>query len=155
MASKNDNGMNSVIGEGSMFEGTFYIDGSLQIDGRFQGDVRTRDRLIVGEHGRVKTDIVARRVQIAGTVIGDIQAEEEVHMLGTGRLLGNIRSPRVRMDDGVVVQGEIVITGGEQTEPRNVIEQSFASGPKWEDVMPENKNGQSSAVRTGDARAQE
>ena len=151
MAAKNDNTMNSVIGEGSVFEGKFYINGSLQIDGRFQGEVQTRDQLIVGENGRVKTDIVARRVQIAGTVIGNIRAEEEVHLLGTGRLLGNISAPRIRIEDGVVIQGEVSITGGERKEPRSVIEESFESGLKLEDLKPEKHSPERSEIRVGDA----
>ena len=74
--------MNSVIGEGSIFEGKFYINGSLQIDGRFEGDIRTEEYVVVGETGKVKTDIFARRVVVAGTVIGNIEAEEEVNLLG-------------------------------------------------------------------------
>lgn len=151
MAAKNDNTMNSVIGEGSVFEGKFYINGSLQIDGRFQGEVQTRDQLIVGENGRVKTDIVAKRVRIAGTVIGNIRAEEEVHLLGTGRLLGNISAPRVRIEDGVVIQGEVSITGGERKEPRSVIEESFESGLKLEDLKPEKHSPERSEIRVGDA----
>jgi len=74
MAAKNGQEMNSVIGEGSIFEGKFYINGSLQIDGRFEGDIRTDEHVLVGETGKVKTDIVARRVIVAGTVIGNIEA---------------------------------------------------------------------------------
>ncbi|MFW6180269.1 MAG: bactofilin family protein [Spirochaetota bacterium] len=151
MAAKNDNVMNSMIGEGSVFEGRFYIDGSLKIDGRFQGEVRTRDQLIVGENGRVKTDITARRVQIAGTVIGNIEAEEEVHLLGTGRLLGNIRAPRVRIEEGVVMQGEVFITGGERKEPRSAIEESFETGLKLEDLAPEQASREDTGVRVGNA----
>jgi cytoskeletal protein CcmA (bactofilin family) len=151
MAAKNENVMNSVIGEGSVFEGRFYIDGSLKIDGRFQGEVRTRDQLIVGENGRVKTDITARRVQIAGTVIGNIEAAEEVHLLGTGRLLGNIRAPRVRIEDGVVMQGEVSITGGEGREPRSAVEESFETGLKLEDLVPEQDSREGAGVRVGNA----
>ncbi|RKX99454.1 MAG: polymer-forming cytoskeletal protein, partial [Spirochaetes bacterium] len=86
MAPKTEPRLNSMIGEGSIFEGKFYISGSIQIDGRFEGEVRTEDELIVGETGKVKTDIVAKRVVVGGTVIGNIDAEEEVLLLSTGRV---------------------------------------------------------------------
>ena len=44
MATKNDSQLNSVIGDGSIFEGKFYINGSLQIDGRFEGEIKTKSK---------------------------------------------------------------------------------------------------------------
>jgi cytoskeletal protein CcmA (bactofilin family) len=135
MAAKNDYQMNSAIGEGSMFEGKFYIQGSLQIDGRFEGEIKTQDRLVVGETGKVKTDIFARRVVVGGTVIGNIEAEEEVTLLSTGRVFGNITAPRVSIEEGVVVKGEISISAGQKKDIKSVIEESFNSGPKIDDVI--------------------
>jgi cytoskeletal protein CcmA (bactofilin family) len=135
MAPKNDHQMNSVIGEGSMFEGKFFIQGSLQIDGRFEGEIKTRDQLVVGETGKVKTDIYAKKVIVGGTVIGNIKAEEDVTLLSTGRVFGNITAPRVSIEDGVVVKGEISISAGQKKDIKNVIEESFNSGPKISDVI--------------------
>jgi len=132
--------MNSVIGEGSIFEGKFYINGSLQIDGRFEGDIRTDEQVLVGETGKVKTDIVARRVIVAGTVIGNIEADEEVHLLTTGRVLGNIRAPKVNVEDGVVIEGEVSISAGQTKDVKRVIEESFSAGPKLNDMLKGQKH---------------
>ena len=59
MASKNDFN-NSTIGEGSVFEGKFYINGSLRIDGKFEGEIKTDEELVVGETGKVRTNINAK-----------------------------------------------------------------------------------------------
>jgi len=114
MASKND-GMNSTIGEGSVFEGKFYISGSLRIDGKF----------VVGETGRVKTDIVAKSVVIAGTVIGNITARSEVKLLETGKILGDVNAPSVQLQKGVVVCGTFNISGGHKKDAKKVIEESY------------------------------
>jgi cytoskeletal protein CcmA (bactofilin family) len=135
MATKNESQLNSVIGEGSIFKGKFYINGSLQIDGRFEGEVKTRDHLIVGEMGKVKTDITAKNVTVGGTVIGNIEAEEEVSLLSTGRVLGNIRAPKVNVEEGVVVQGEISISAGQKKSVKNIIEEAYKAGPKIEDML--------------------
>jgi len=135
MATKNESQLNSIIGEGSIFKGKFYINGSLQIDGRFEGEVKTRDHLIVGEMGKVKTDITAKNVTIGGTVIGNIEAEEEVSLLSTGRVLGNIRAPKVNVEEGVVVQGEISISAGQKKSVKNIIEEAYNTGPKIEDML--------------------
>ena len=99
MAGKNDL-LNSTIGEGSVFEGKFYISGSLKIDGKFEGAIKTDEELYVGESGKVKTDIDAKTVVVAGTVIGNITAKEEVRLLSSAKVLGDIKSPRITMQDG-------------------------------------------------------
>ena len=139
MAAKNGQEMNSVIGEGSIFEGKFYISGSLQIDGRFEGEIRTEDQVVVGEMGKVKTDIIAKRVVVAGTVIGNIEAQGEVILLSTGRVLGNIRAPRVDVEDGVVVEGEITISAGQKKDVRSIIEESYEAGPKLNELIKGHK----------------
>jgi cytoskeletal protein CcmA (bactofilin family) len=126
MPNKNDTS-NCVIGEGSIFDGRFYVNGSILIEGKFQGDIRTEDQLIVGPTGKVKTDIVARRVTIAGTLIGNISASEEVSLLHTGKVLGNISTPKLSVEPGVITDGKITITSGQTDDTRRVIEESFGT----------------------------
>jgi len=125
MAAKPE-GMNSTIGEGSSFEGKFYISGSLKIDGKFEGEIKTDEELVVGEKGRVKTDIFAKSVVVAGTVIGNITAEYEVRLLETAKVLGDITAPAISIQRGVVAQGKIVITGGGKKDPKKYIEEAYA-----------------------------
>jgi len=126
MPNKNENS-NCVIGEGSIFNGRFYVNGSILIEGKFQGDIRTDDQLVVGPTGKVKTDIVARRVTVAGTLIGNITASEEVSLLHTGKVLGNISTPKLTMEPGVVTEGRVTITSGLSDEARKIIEDSFGA----------------------------
>ncbi len=133
MASKND-GMNSTIGEGSVFEGKFYISGSLRIDGKFEGEIKTDEELVVGETGKVRTDISAKSVVIAGTVIGNISARSEVRLLETGKILGDITTPTLLLQKGVVVSGNFNITGGHKKETKKVVEESFSGGSSASDA---------------------
>jgi cytoskeletal protein CcmA (bactofilin family) len=124
MASKNE-GMNSTIGEGSVFEGKFYISGSLKIDGKFEGEIKTDEELVVGETGRVRTNIVAKSVVIAGTVIGNIAARNEVRFLETGKVLGDVTAPMITLQKGVIVCGNFNITGGHKKDVKKIIEDSY------------------------------
>ncbi|GIX42950.1 MAG: cell division protein [Leptospiraceae bacterium] len=154
MANRNES-LNSVIGPGSIFEGKFYISGSLRIDGKFQGEIKTEDELVIGETGKVKTNIKARSVVIAGTMIGNIQATEEVRiekngkllgdietgtMIGNiqateevrieknGKLLGDIETPVLYLTPGVIAKGMMTITGGQKKDVEKLIEESFGEG---------------------------
>jgi cytoskeletal protein CcmA (bactofilin family) len=132
MAAKNET-TNCVIGEGSIFDGRFYVNGSILIEGKFQGDIKTDDQLVVGPTGKVKTDIVARRVTVAGTLIGNIVASEEVSLLHTGKVLGNITTPKLSVEPGVITEGKVTITSGQNEDARRVIEESF--GTETEDAF--------------------
>jgi cytoskeletal protein CcmA (bactofilin family) len=116
---------NCVIGEGSVFDGRFFVNGSILIEGKFQGEIRTSDQLTVGASGRVKTDIVARQVTVAGTLIGNITATEEVSLLQSGRVLGNITTPRLRVEPGVITEGNVTITSGQDGRVHELIEEAF------------------------------
>ncbi len=132
MPSKSDT-TNCVIGEGSIFDGRFYVNGSILIEGKFQGDIKTDDQLVVGPTGKVKTDIVARRVMVAGTLIGNIVASEEVSLLHTGKVLGNITTPKLSVEPGVITEGKVTITSGQNEDTRRLIEESF--GTETEDAF--------------------
>jgi cytoskeletal protein CcmA (bactofilin family) len=125
MATRNDVPNNSVIGENSVFEGRFYVSGSILVEGKFDGEIKTEDHLTVGPTGKVKTDIYARRVTIAGTLIGNITASEEVDLLANGKVLGNIITPKLNVENGVLIQGMVTISGGQTDNVPQVIRQSF------------------------------
>jgi cytoskeletal protein CcmA (bactofilin family) len=104
-----DNIVNSIIGEGSEFKGEFTVNGLLRIDGRFKGTIETDGKVLIGQSGEATTDIRARVVVIGGVVRGNIFATERVIMLATGRLYGNIITPSLVMEDGVIFDGNCVI----------------------------------------------
>jgi cytoskeletal protein CcmA (bactofilin family) len=134
-----------VIGEGSVFEGKFYVSGSILIEGKFQGDIKTDDQVIVGSSGKVKTDIVAKRVTIAGTIIGNITATEEVNLLQTGKVLGNIIAPKLIMEPGVMTEGKVTITAGNGENVKQAIEESF--GPGTEELFKTLTGGKKSTKK--------
>ncbi|MFN3604180.1 MAG: polymer-forming cytoskeletal protein [Leptonema sp. (in: bacteria)] len=138
MANRSDS-LNSVIGPGSIFEGKFYISGSLKIDGKFQGEIRTEDELIIGETGKVKTNIKAKNVVIAGTMIGNIQAREEIRIEKNGKLLGDLETPVLHLTPGVIVKGQMTITGGQKKDIEKIIEESFGETTQKSENKEQNK----------------
>ncbi|WP_157153681.1 bactofilin family protein [Brachyspira murdochii] len=125
--------INSVIGDGSSFKGTFIVKGSFQIDGKFEGELKIDGHLVIGPNGKVKTStIITESITIAGTLIGNIDARREVILIETGRVLGNIEAPKIDVGEGAVIQGEMTITGGQKKDISKVVEESF-TGVKTED----------------------
>ena len=104
-----DNIVNSIIGKGSEFKGEFKINGLLRIDGKFQGTIETDGKVLVGQSGEAVTDIKARLVVIGGSVRGNIFATERVVFLSTGNINGNIITPSLIMEEGVIFEGNCTI----------------------------------------------
>ena len=104
-----DHIVNSLIGEGSEFKGEFTINGLLRIDGKFKGTIETDGKVLIGHSGEAITDIKARVVIVGGVVRGNIFATERVIMLSSGQVKGNIITPSILMEEGVVFDGNCII----------------------------------------------
>jgi len=97
--------INSIIGEGTRFNGELDLNGLLRIDGDFCGTVRTKGKVLVGKNGRAECTVYAGTVVVGGIVKGNIFAEEKVVILSTGVVLGNVASPRFIVEEGVILNG--------------------------------------------------
>lgn len=138
--------INSVIGDGSSFKGTFMVKGSFQIDGKFEGELKIDGHLVIGPNGKVKTStVITESITIAGTLIGNIDAKKEVILIETGRVLGNIEAPKIDVGEGAVIQGEMTITGGQKKDITKVVQESF-TGVKIEDEFSDNSVSSSSTI---------
>ena len=101
---------NSTIGEQSFFEGTFAVRGSMRIDGRFEGKSLLVDQLQIGPKGKVRTNIIATSVVVEGVIIGNITSSRRILLLSTARVLGDIKTPELIIQDGVVLEGRCTIS---------------------------------------------
>ncbi len=101
---------NSTIGEESFFEGSYAVRGSLRIDGRFEGKSLLVDQLQIGPKGRVRTDIIATSVVVEGVIIGNITSSRRILLLSSARVLGDIKTPELIIQDGVVLEGRCTIS---------------------------------------------
>ncbi len=101
---------NTTIGEESFFQGRFAIRGSLRIDGRFEGQALMVDQLQIGPKGRVKTNITATSVVVEGVSIGNITASRRILLLSTARVLGELKTPELIIQDGVILEGRCTIS---------------------------------------------
>jgi cytoskeletal protein CcmA (bactofilin family) len=107
--------INSIIGEGTRFKGEFDLNGLLRIDGDFTGVIRTRGKVLVGKNGRAECTLNAGTVVVGGVVRGEIVSTEKVIILSTGLVLGNITTPRLIVEEGVIFNGSCKVT----TPPEN------------------------------------
>lgn len=118
--------VNSFIGENTIFEGRFMVQGSMRIDGKFEGNLLAVDQLEIGPKARVKTKITASSVIVKGVVIGNIEASKRILLFGTARVLGDLKTPELIIQEGVIFEGHCSITPARIEEPKEFIETLYS-----------------------------
>lgn len=116
---------NNVIGENSFFSGTFIINGSLRIDGRFEGKYLQAEQLYVGRGGKIKTNINAVSVIVEGLIIGNINASSRVLLMPTARIFGDIKTPELIIQNGVILEGRCTIANDLKTSAKDLLETEY------------------------------
>jgi cytoskeletal protein CcmA (bactofilin family) len=116
---------NTTIGENSAFEGRFMVQGNLRIDGTFEGKTLVVDQLQIGEKAKVKTNITATSVIVEGLVIGNVTANRRILLLSTARVLGDLKTPELIIQDGVILEGRCTISHVRIQDTRAYIESLY------------------------------
>ena len=116
----------STIGENSYFSGKFFINGSLKIDGKFEGKSLQADQLYIGVTGKVKTNITATNVIVEGIVAGNITARNRVMLLPTSKILGDIKTPELIIQNGVILEGRCMISNDLKHSAKDLIELEYS-----------------------------
>ena len=114
----------AMIGAHTRIEGEVTGRNNLHVDGEFEGNVVLPcNDVVVARLGRIEGTITARSVTIGGAVSGDIEAREKVSITATGRVLGQVISPSLVMEEGSILNGQVVGTGGdtEQGQPAAMV----------------------------------
>ena len=102
----------SIVGPGMTVEGDCSTDGTLRIEGRVKGTVRAAKAVVVGEDGEVVGDVHTQDAVVVGRVEGSITAESRVELQASARVEGDIRSRKVKLEEGGIVQGRLEMGEG-------------------------------------------
>jgi cytoskeletal protein CcmA (bactofilin family) len=98
----------ATIGASISIVGDVAGDEDLTILGRVEGKIALPQHVVtVGQSGRVKADIHARVVSVAGEVHGNLVAGEQILIRKTATMLGNLTAPRVGLEDGCCFRGSV------------------------------------------------
>lgn len=97
----------STISSGVSVSGRISGDGELSVHGTIEGDVALDAPLTVEEDGRVVADVDADSVVIRGELEGEVIAREAVELVAGSQVTGNLRAPRIIIEEGAQFQGNI------------------------------------------------
>ncbi|MBW1612515.1 MAG: hypothetical protein B6I32_00510 [Desulfobacterium sp. 4572_20] len=97
--------INAFLGKDTEFEGKFSFTGAVRVDGKISGEIFSNGTLIVGESAAIKAQIHVADIIISGEVHGDILAEKKIEITVPGKLFGNIKTPKLVLEEGVIFEG--------------------------------------------------
>lgn len=100
------------IGPGVEFKGTISYQGSVQIDGRLDGEIHTDGVLLVGQQAVITAKVSAGSVISKGKITGDIVAKEKVQLLASAVMEGSLNTPQLSMESGVLLNGTVEMKPG-------------------------------------------
>ena len=98
--------LSGFVGHGTTLTGETEFHAMLRVDGHLIGTVKSESgTLIIGTNGQVDANIAVAAAMINGTVNGDIVATEKLQLGRTARVMGNIHSPRLIVEEGAILEG--------------------------------------------------
>jgi cytoskeletal protein CcmA (bactofilin family) len=104
------------MGKSVIVKGQIVSREDLTIDGEVEGTVELQEhRLTIGPNGRVVATVKAREVVVLGTLHGNVETRDRIHIRKDAKLVGDIRTARIEIEDGAYFKGNIDIV---RTEPK-------------------------------------
>jgi cytoskeletal protein CcmA (bactofilin family) len=139
------------IGKAVRIVGQIFTKEDLYVDGDIEGTIESQDtRITIGSNGRVQAGIKAREVVILGQIQGDVEATDKVDLRKDAKLVGNITTARISIEDGAVFKGSIDIRKPEpKPAPPAPVVSSPAAAPVISAPAPSVTPGASAAVAAG------
>ena len=112
------------LGSDALFKGTLSFEGTVRIDGKFEGVVRTKDTLVIGETGNMQADLEVGTLVCKGSLNGTVIASEKIEMHPASKITGNIQTPAVSIELGAVLDGHLNMTGRTSEKIINLVKES-------------------------------
>ncbi|HLK62433.1 MAG TPA: polymer-forming cytoskeletal protein [Bryobacteraceae bacterium] len=122
-------GSSATIGKAVKIVGQIFSKEDLYMDGDLEGTVEALEhRLTIGPNGSVHAAIKAREVVALGTIQGNVEATERIEIRKDAKLVGDIKTARIIIEDGAYFKGSIDIVKPEPVKA--------AQPPKQQQPVP-------------------
>jgi cytoskeletal protein CcmA (bactofilin family) len=118
------------LGRSLIIKGEVTGSEDLTIDGRVEGRIHLEDHdLTIGQSSKVSAEVHAKNITIYGDVTGDMVADEKVTLADSGRLVGNIKAPRISVSDGAQFRGNVDMVGSASEKRAPKVLSAVPAGP--------------------------
>lgn len=124
--------LSGFVGHGTVLTGETNFQAMLRVDGVLQGTVSSdAGTLIVGSNGQVDANVAVASATINGTVNGDIVATEKLHLGRTAKVVGNVQTPRIIIEEGAVLEGSCSMLRAKEAQEKRENEAKSTSNSQY------------------------
>lgn len=103
-----------MLGKSVIVKGQIFSREDLTIDGEVEGTVELQEhRLTVGPNGKVIASVKAREIVVLGTIHGNVETTDKIDIRKEAKLVGDIKTARIVIEDGAYFKGNIDIVRAE------------------------------------------
>ena len=121
---KEDLPIKAYLGSDALFKGTLSFEGTVRIDGKFEGKVKTKDTLVIGETGDMQADMEVGTLVCKGKLRGTVVASKKIEMYPASKITGNIQTPALSIELGAVLDGNLNMTGRTSEKIINLVKEA-------------------------------
>ncbi len=99
--------INAFLGASTEYSGKLVFQGAVRIDGIFNGEIFSEGSLIIGKDAKVEGVFEVGELMLSGQLEGKVNAKKKVSAFRGGKLIGEVFTPVLMVEEGAVLQGGI------------------------------------------------
>ena len=102
-----------ILDVNASMQGTLRFDDpvNLRINGKFEGTLDIKGRLMVGDRADVKANITGETISVSGVITGNVKASTLLKLESTARVVGDVEAPKISIAEGAFITGNIHMPG--------------------------------------------
>ena len=120
----------TLVGTGTTIEGDIVAKNSLLINGVVTGNVTTSSTIRLGPTGDIKGNVKARAAIVSGVIEGDLDAAESAVLGSVSRLMGDLRTAKLKIEEGATFEGRCVMLKKDEEVAEDASAENEASDKK-------------------------
>lgn len=109
------------LGKGTEFKGVLSFEGTIRVDGKVDGEIISKDTLIASDGAFLQGEIAVGTLILSGKIVGNINAGQKVHLLAPANVQGNIKTPKLIIEEGVTFDGKCEMAGEKKASDQKVV----------------------------------
>ncbi len=109
------------LGKGTEFKGVLSFEGTIRVDGKVDGEIVSKDTLIAGDGAFLQGEITLGTLICSGKIVGNVNANQKVHILAPAKIEGTIKTPKLIIEEGVIFDGKCEMAGEQKAAEQKVV----------------------------------
>jgi len=109
--SNSSGGVHNVLAGGTVLSGTIVTESDFRLDGRIEGDINCKGKIVVGPKGSIKGNIISDHAEILGTVEGTIRIKEKLIFKSSANIKGDVYIQTLEIEPGALFNGSCTMSG--------------------------------------------